>query len=241
MIYIDELILFNFIIDYLILDSLSLILKINTKRIKIILSSLVGELSLISIFFSINNYILYFFKIVLCFIMILIAFGYYDIKTLIKNTIYYYFVNFFIGGFLLYFKESSLIKYRYFIFFVPIILKMYKYFEINLKTIFSLKHKVTIYLNNGKILYLNGYMDTGNTLIEPYGNKKVIIINKKIKEKYFLVPYKTVDNSSLIKCFNPKKVYIDGIGEREDICVGVVNKRFVGFNCLLNYKLMEET
>ena len=83
-------------------------------------------------------------------------------------------------------------------------------------------------------------MDTGNTLIEPFNNKKVIIIHKKIKENYFYVPYKTIDNDSLIKCFNPKKVYIDGIGERNDICIGVINKRFIGYNCLLNYRLMEE-
>ena len=37
-------------------------------------------------------------------------------------------------------------------------------------------------------------MDSGNTLIEPYGNRKVIIINKKINENYYLVPYKTIDN-----------------------------------------------
>ena len=83
-------------------------------------------------------------------------------------------------------------------------------------------------------------MDTGNTLKEPYSNKNVIIINKNINENFFLVPFKTIDNSSLIKCFKPKKVYIDGLGERKDIVVGISNKKFKGFNCLLNYNLMEE-
>ena len=83
-------------------------------------------------------------------------------------------------------------------------------------------------------------MDTGNSLIEPYNNRKVIIINKKVDEKYFLVPYKTINDESLIKCFNPRKVYIDGLGERNDISVGIINKRFIGYNCLLNCKLMEE-
>ena len=90
-------------------------------------------------------------------------------------------------------------------------------------------------------MYLNGYMDSGNELIEPFTNRKVIIINKKdLKENYYFVPYKTIDNSSLIRCFNPKKVYIDGLGERNDISVGVINKKFKGFNCLLNYKLLED-
>ena len=93
---------------------------------------------------------------------------------------------------------------------------------------------------NGVVVasYWNDY--TGNTLVDPYTNKNVIIINKDIKEKFFLVPFKTIENSSLLKCFKPKKVYIDGIGERNDIVVGVTNKKFNGFNCLLNYNLMEE-
>lgn len=83
-------------------------------------------------------------------------------------------------------------------------------------------------------------MDTGNTLIEPYTNKKVIFINKTIDENYFLVPYKTIDNSSLIKCFKPKKIYIETLGERKDVVVGVLNKKLNNFDCLLNYKLMED-
>ena len=83
-------------------------------------------------------------------------------------------------------------------------------------------------------------MDTGNNLIDPYTHKKVIIINKNIETEFILVPYKTISDESLLKCFKPKKVYIDGIGERNDILVGIVNKKFIGFNCLLNYKLMED-
>ena len=240
MIYIDELIFYNFLIDYIILSTLAELLKCNVQKIRIIYSSLLGELLIISLFFSINNYLLFLFKIILGFIMVLTTFGYNDYKSLIKNTIYFFILNYFLGGFLLYLKNESVFKYKYFIFFVPFIMKVYKYFAYNLKNILRLKHKVTIYLNNGKIMYLNGYMDTGNTLTNPYNNKKVIIINKKIKEKFYLVPYKTIDNTSLIKCFNPKKVYIDGIGERNDVCVGIINKKFIGYNCLLNYKLLEE-
>lgn len=65
------------------------------------------------------------------------------------------------------------------------------------------------------------------------------MINKKVSENFFLVPYKTIDSTSLLKCFTPRKVFIDGLGQRDDVVVGVVNKKFNGFNCLLNYKLME--
>ena len=46
-------------------------------------------------------------------------------------------------------------------------------------------------------------------------------------EIYILVPYKTIDNSALIKCFEPQKIYIDGIVERNDILVGIMKRKFV--------------
>lgn len=240
MIYIDELILLNFIIDFLILKSTSKILKLNTTTLKIVLSSVFGEISILYLFINLNNIELTIFKLLIGIIMNLIAFGFDDIKEFIKNVIYFYMFSFFLGGALYYLKIESLVKYQYYLLLIPLIMNILKYFTYNLKNIISLRHKVTIYLKNGKVLYLNGYMDTGNTLKDPYSNKNVIIINKDIYENFFLVPYKTIDNSSLIKCFKPKKVFIDGLGERKDIVVGISNKKFKGFNCLLNYNLMEE-
>ena len=239
--YIDEFIILNFIIDYIILNTLSSILKTNVTNKRLILSSLIGELSVISLFISMNNFVFIIFKSIISIVIILVCFKYNDIKTFIKNIVYFYIVSFFLGGFLYLLKSDSVINYKFVILLIPIVMNIYKYFSYNLKNILTLKYKVTVYLNNGKILYLNGLMDTGNTLIEPYSNRKVIIIsNKNIKENFYFVPYRGVDNSSFIKCFNPKKVYIDGIGERNDISIGVVNDKFIGFNCLLNYKLMED-
>lgn len=240
MIYIDELIILNFIIDFLILKTTSSILKLNTKTSRLIISSIVGEISLLYLFINFNNIELTLFKLLIGVIMNLISFGYINLKDFIKNLLYFYMFSFFLGGTLYYLKIESLVKYKYYLLLIPIIMNILKKLTYNLKDIIKLRHKVTIYLKNGSILYLNGYMDTGNTLVEPYTNKNVIIINKDIKEKFFLVPFKTIENSSLLKCFKPKKVYIDGIGERNDIVVGVTNKKFNGFNCLLNYNLMEE-
>ena len=239
--YIDEFILFNLIIDYIIIKTLISLLKINTKRYKIILSTLLGEISVISLFININEFVFIIFKMINVILMIYVLDGFNDIKTFIKNIVYFYILSFFLGGSLFYLKNESVINYKIVLLLIPIIMNIYKYFSYDLKNILKIKYKVMIYLNNGKILYLNGLMDTGNTLTEPYNNKKVIIINSKnLKENFYYVPYRGVENTSLIKCFNPKKVYIDGLGERNDISVGVINKKFIGFNCLLNYKLMEE-
>ena len=237
MIYIDEYILINFFIDYLILKSCSFILKINTNNKRIILSCLISNISIIFLFVNISVYLTIFIKLILGLLMIIISFGTSD---LFKNTTYFYILNFFVGGFLFYFKNEGLLKYKYYFLLIPIIMNIYKYFSYNLKNYLKLKYKVTVYLNNGKVLYFNGYMDSANTLTEPYSNRKVIIINKKIDESFYLVPYKTINSYSLIKCFNPKEVYIDGIGLRKDISIGIIDRKFKGYNCLLNYRLMED-
>ncbi len=240
MIYIDELLILNFIIDYVLLDFTSNILKINTTFIRKILGCLIGELSILYLFIDFNNITLLLFKLFIGILIIRISFIYNDIKTYIKTLIYFYIFSFLLGGTLYYFKIENLIKYEFFLILIPIIMNIYKKIAYDLKNIISTKYKVTIYLNNGNILYLNGLMDTGNNLIDPYTHKKVIIINKKVNEDYILVPYKTISDSGLLKCFKPKKVYIDGLGERNDILVGIVNKKFIGFNCLLNNKIMED-
>lgn len=239
MIYIDEMLLLNFIIDYVILNTLTFLLKKNVKRRRIFLSCLVGEISILYLFISFNTLLLLLFKFILGLIMIIILYGYTDIKNFIKEIVYFYILCFFLGGSLYYFKIENLIKYQYILLLIPIIMNIYKYFEYNLRSVLTTRYKVTIYLNNGKILYLNGFLDTGNSLIDPYHGNKIIIINKKVDENYFFVPYNTINNTSLLKCFNPKRVYIEGIGQRDDITVGITNKKFKGYNCLLNYKLME--
>ena len=55
MIYIDELILLNFIIDYVILSTLTFLLKKNVKNRRIFLSCIVGDISIFYVFISINN------------------------------------------------------------------------------------------------------------------------------------------------------------------------------------------
>ena len=182
MIYIDEYILINFFIDYIILCSCSKILKINTKNIRIVLSCLISNLSILLLFIDISIFLTMIIKLLIAIVMIYISFGK---LNLIRNIIYFYILNFFIGGFLFYFKNVGLMKYKYYLFFIPIIMNIYKYFAYNLKNYLHLKYKVTVYLNNGKILYLDGYMDSANTLIEPYSNRKVIITNKKIDENYY--------------------------------------------------------
>ena len=96
MIYIDELIFLNFVIDYILLSILKSIMKLNTKRIRIVFSCLIGEASIIYLFVNMNNFTLSMFKIILCSIMIFVAYGYTNFKEYIKNIIYFYILS--LGG-----------------------------------------------------------------------------------------------------------------------------------------------
>ena len=133
MIYIDELMLLNFIIDYVILSTLTFLLKKNVKKRRIFLSCIVGEISILYVFISMNNLLLVLFKLVLGIIMIIILYGYSDIKSFFKEIVYFYILCFFLGGTLYYFKIENLMKYQYILLFIPIIMNIYKYFEYNLK------------------------------------------------------------------------------------------------------------
>lgn len=61
MIYIDELLFLNFIIDYIIISTLAYIMKINVKRIRILLGCTIGELSIIYLFINMNTTMLWLF------------------------------------------------------------------------------------------------------------------------------------------------------------------------------------
>ena len=234
--YIETIVLLNFIIDYILLKTISNLLKLQTTNKRLILSSIIGELTLIYLL-NINQIIISISKILIISLMIYISFGFNDLKSFIKNIVFYFIISFFLGGILYYLKDNNI---KYYLLLIPIIMNIYEYFEYNLKDIIKNKYRVNIYLNNGKILYLNGFMDTGNNLIEPYTNRKVIIINEKVTENFYLVPYQTISGEYLIKCFNPKRVYIEGIGDIKNISVGVIDKKFNGYNCLLNNKILEE-
>ena len=66
-----------------------------------------------------NNLLLVLFKLVLGIIMIIILYGYSDIKSFFKEIVYFYILCFFLGGTLYYFKIENLMKYQYILLFIP--------------------------------------------------------------------------------------------------------------------------
>ena len=84
-IYIDLFFLFNTIMDIIIITSVSILLKRNTTYKRILISSLLGGLSSLMLFTSINRLLLELITIIL---MITIAFKYKNIRYFLTIILY---------------------------------------------------------------------------------------------------------------------------------------------------------
>ena len=101
-IYIDILIIINFLFDFLLLLTINIALKRYSKIYRLILASIFGELTLISLFIPISSVLFTILKIIMGIIMVLIAFGYKNIKYTLYNIIYLYMTSIILGGFTYY-------------------------------------------------------------------------------------------------------------------------------------------
>ena len=221
--YIDLFFIFNVIMDYIIIMSTNILLKRRTSYIRMILSSLIGGISSLVLFTSLNKIVI---EIVSIVIMVVISFGYKGIRYLINNILYMYILSTLLGGIIYLFniKVSNSMFLTYLIIIVISIEIMILYIKENkkMRSIYNNYYKVDIYFKDREKLSLIGFVDTGNNLYDPYKKRPVIIVhNKYIKEdKYILVPYHTINGNGLLKCIKPDIIFIDGIGYKGNVLIG---------------------
>lgn len=221
--YIDLFFIFNVIMDYIIIMSTSILLKRRTSYIRMILSSLIGGISSLVLFTSLNKIVI---EIVSIVIMVLISFGYKGIRYLINNILYMYILSTLLGGIIYLFniKVSNSMFLTYLIIIVISIEIMILYIKENkkMRSIYNNYYRLDIYFKDREKLSLIGFVDTGNNLYDPYKKRPVIIVpNKYIKEdKYILVPYHTINGNGLLKCIKPDIIFIDGIGYKGNVLIG---------------------
>ncbi len=260
-VYIDLILFLNFAFDFLLLLTVSIILKRNTPLKRLFLGSLVGSITILVLFIPFTTLTLFIMKILLSIIIIVVTYGLKDLKYILTNLLYFYITSILLGGFLYYlninlsYKNIGMvfyhkgigINYIFLLIASPIILLIYTKQMKKQEYINNTYYKVDVYIKN-KIIRLNGFMDTGNTLLDPYKKRKVIIstnkeLNKYINENNFLlVPYESLNTKGLLKCIKVDKIYIENLGIRKNVLVGVTKEKIKidGIDCILNYLLKED-
>lgn len=258
--YLDLIFFLNLFLDLLLLMTVSIILKRNAKLIRIVLGSFIGALSIFALFVSISSLELFFIKFLISIIMVLISFGYKNMRYTVDNIIYLYLVSIILGGFLYMINDSFAYKNTGLIFFhngfsinflivivcAPVILTLYIKQSKKLKEKFSKRYEVNITFLNGNKLNLTGFLDTGNNLYDPYKKRPIIVINKEVLKDYnprcILVPIITVNESSMLKCFKVKKIIINGKKIEDDVLIGISDNNFKidGVDLLLHKQIIKE-
>lgn len=260
-VYLDLVILLNFGFDLILLFCVAIILRRTTTLKRLLLASLIGSITIISMFVELNSFSLFLIKVLISIIMVLVTFGFRDIKYTLNNLFYLYTSSILLGGFLYFlnlqfsYKNEGLLFYYnglsinviLLIILSPIIIYAYIKQAKNLKNNYSNYYNIDIYLKNNEIITATAFLDTGNKLEDPYKKRPIILLNNnKIKldddlQRLLLVPYESLNNHGLLKCIIPEKIFIEGIGFRENFLVGISNEeiKIDGVDCILSPKLME--
>lgn len=262
-IYIDLVLLLNFGFDLILLFTVGIILRRQTNLKRLILGALLGSVTIFSMFIELNSLALFLIKILISILMVLITFGYHDIRYFFKNLFYLYTASILLGGFLYFlnlqfsYKNEGLVFYFnglsinviILIIMSPIILFCYIKQGLLLKNQYSNYYNIDIYLKNGDIIETTAFLDTGNHLEDPYKKRPIILLNQKLlkvdyeKHSILLVPYEALNYHGLLKCVIPEKIFIQGIGFRNNFLVGLANEeiKMEGIDCIIGGNLLERS
>ena len=249
-IYIDIILLINFIIDLLLLLSVSFLLKRRASLTRIIISSSIGSLSTLLLFVIHNNFLLLIYKLLISIIMIIITFKYNNFHYFKDNLIYLYIISIVLGGtiYLINNQISSInngliftsnnLKINLFLLIIITPIIIYKYLKTtkNYQITYSNYYDIDIYYND---LCIKGtaFLDTGNNLKDPYFKRPIILINKELINepvKTFLVPYSVVNNQKgLLEVFSPKKIIVNNKKCKKTL-LGLSDININGIKIILN-------
>lgn len=254
-IYLDLVLFINFAFDLILLLSVAYLLKRKVSFYRVILASFIGSLSVLFLFFPINNLILFLLKILISIVMIIITFKYQNIKYTLYNLGYLYLSSIVLGGGLYLINDMLAYDHKGLVFITngmslnflvliiisPIIIALYCRQLHRIYNHYDHYFPVEIYF---KHVYLKGtgYLDSGNTLL--YKRKPVILMDRsKIPfniDSYELLPYQAVNITGLLKCILIDKVKI-GDKEYKNIYLGLLDHdlNIDGVDILLNQKLWE--
>ncbi len=268
-VYADVLIFLNVIVTYFILLATKSIAKAAAKTYKIILGALVGGISSLYIFLPQQSFLVeILLKLLFSAIITVIAFSAVPLKRYIRSVFSFYAVSFIYAGFMFSFwyilKPKGMVINNGIVYFSvsPIVLilstvvcygviifaqNFYKRNDSNAR-------KVAVRVSRGGSDFLfDCIVDTGNSLSDPLGSDKIIILSKSsaceifgsegveklirlspsAKEKFRVLPYKTALGSGLMPAVKVDFAVAENI-KNHNVLVGILNDELGDFNGIIS-------
>lgn len=258
-VYLDLVIAINFVFDLFLLVIVNKILKRNAKMYRMVIGSLLGGISILALFISFNTLTLFLFKIFISIIMLLVSFGYKDLRFFFKNFLHLYLVSMLLGGFMYFLNIELSYKNDGLIFFHkglsiniigmfilgPLILILYIKENKSLKLNYNNYYTCELFFTKQHKITINAFLDTGNKLKDPYSGKSIILLNKELfdekNKNAIYVPFNTLNSHGLLRCYKVDKLVIENRIVR-NFLVGISDKKIKldGIDCIINLNILEE-
>ena len=244
-IYADVLFILNTYITYAILMLTALLLHLSPSRLRVFLCSVLGGVCSLSLLLPIaNEGFLGVLRLVLCLVLPIVAFSFGSIRQAFRKIAVFLTVNFIFAGLMFaiwYFVSPTAVYYNtgivYFDIDAPslVIITAVCYFAVRIFNWVSdfrtpKNTLYDVYLEiSGEEIYLKGFLDTGNSLRDPFTGSDVIIVSRDSLKNYFpaekdmqslmkcspiklrYLPCTTVNGSKLMTVFTCSKVRIKGL------------------------------
>ena len=259
-VYVDILIILNTLVNYFILLAVDKILRIYSKKWRILLGGAVGGVSSLLLFLENLGVIMTLLKIITAILMTIITFGIKPVKRLLKSVFLLFAITFLFGGllFAIYiFSDKDILIYSNGIVYFNIdltfliICTVISYLVITViakitdkKAPKSKEYYVTVE-SGGKTISCTALMDTGNNLREPFSGYPVIMLDSLLFEKLFaedkirLIPVTTVNGESVIRAFRPHKLIINEFST-DKLYIGESVSQLNEYKMILNINLEGE-
>ena len=111
-VYIEIILIINFIIDFILLFGVCLILRRQTNLKRLIISSLIGSITIISMFYNLSGILLFIIKLFTSLLMVVICCKFQSIKYTLKNIFYLYTLSIILGGGIYLISIEIISKYK---------------------------------------------------------------------------------------------------------------------------------
>ncbi|WP_353892198.1 sigma-E processing peptidase SpoIIGA [Proteinivorax hydrogeniformans] len=279
--YLDLTLILNGIVCWIAFSITEFVLNTSARKIRKLLASVIGSCYLVAFLFWYNFANNIFMKITIVIMTVLVCFGYTNFKRLLAQTSCVILFTATFSGFL-YMGLNSLVgqgetgpnpfidikNFWYVFIFLAlfvIIPPFFRVFIVSVKKLSNaekMSYKVQVWLR-GKAVNLKGFVDTGNTLVDPVSKLPIIILDRKalkgvLSDKWDrwlevgdswnvpndgfnirYAPINTIGGTSLMVILKPQKVYLITKDSKEEVLalVGVnPHKKDVlpGFDALIH-------